>query len=749
MILFENGVQGLSDTKWQGAAGQAHRLVGVDHRSEPGLIKVHQKLTKDSGSTIGELCKVSVPVSDGSSLWFSSETGKIWREVNGVYTLINFTIPGLSFPISSAEDTGKSISVATQVEIPQAICFRPNGLIMYVLCNAKVSGNNGEIFQYTLTTPFDVSTATYASLTKLVDVNGNSMAFSSDGTLVYIGEDGGTTSVIAYTMSTPWNISTAGAAGATLNFSAQGSRAFALNFNSAGTKMVIFDIGTNEVNQYNLATAWLINTATFATRFDLLPSLSGGCMSPDGLTMFAQKSDSEIVEYRLTVSYDVSTALISGRTFSTGSGKTFALAAAPDGSGFYVGNQSTPETIFQYKISAILPDLNTTVLSAEEYSVFDGLDGPDLDTLNNERLQYIYFATKNWLFRIPVTEIGTAGWPKFEYLTLFKNSDDKYHPMKKQNNTLFIGDKYCLASVNEFGVIVKETEFNVLAPEQITTLGSIDTDLLVGTKEPRKASVKRWDTEALSWYAEDSVEESEIYAFLPDDNYTYVIAGDFGRIYFYDGEKMELETRVPGQYGISGRSKVNSDAVAFFSVPVFGVSNLQGNPSWQGVYSYGRFSKDYNVTMDLSFPLSCNVFEGVEIGSILVRNFDLMVSWKSANSAGIDRLDWNKKYESAFIESMVLNGAKDRSMLKNIDNFLVDYYKLPANTGIEFSVSNNYKGFHDIETEQRINDKLNQVRAKATQKELGAVEVMVEFNVDGNQGPEIENVHVNFEGEAI
>jgi hypothetical protein len=88
MVIFPTGVQGLADTKFQGAQGQVHRLVGVDFRNEPGIITANQKLTKDSGSTVTELCKVSVPVSDGSTLWFSSESGQIWREVAGVYTLI-------------------------------------------------------------------------------------------------------------------------------------------------------------------------------------------------------------------------------------------------------------------------------------------------------------------------------------------------------------------------------------------------------------------------------------------------------------------------------------------------------------------------------------------------------------------------------------------------------------------------------------------------------------------------------------
>ncbi|UOF78919.1 putative isomerase ybhE [Caudoviricetes sp.] len=751
MILFPTGVQGLADTRWQGAQGQAHRLVGIDYRSEPGLIKVHQKLKKDSGTTVTELCKVSVPVSDGSTLWFSSESNKIWREIAGAYTLI-WEIVVDDSQITHTVNDAKSFNYSTQVNIATGHCFSADGTKMYVICNAKVSGNGGEIFQYTLSTPWDVSTAVYATKTFAADINGSSMWFKPDGTKFYVGEDNGGTSIIQYNLGTAWDLATASAPGISYNFSAQGSRAFGLQFKADGTKMYIFDAGTYELNEYTLGTAWDLTTVSFTNTFNLPDDFlyGAGFIHPDGTKLYVESTASNglMREYRFGTPWDVTTLVDTGRTFNVGSDYYFGIGHAVDTVNdklyFYVGTQTTPESVKQFSLSLAPYTQGVIPLSAEEFSVpaLDAVEG-DLPT------PYIYFTIENRLMRIAVSEVGTPwGIDDVDIITPFKYGDATYHPIKKQNNRLFIGDKYAIAEVNEFGVITLETDFNVLAPEQITTLGIIDTDLLVGTKEPKRAWVKRWDTEALSWFAEDSVEETEIYAFLPADNYVYIIAGDFGRIYFYDGEKMQPEARVPGDYGKTARSKTNDDAIgSFLSIPLFGVSNIEGNPSWQGLYSYGRFSKDYNVTMDLSFPLSCNTFEDVEIGSILVQGFTLMVSWKSLNDVGIDRLDWTSKYESAFIESMVLNGAKDRSMLKSIDNFIADYFELPENTGVEFSVSNNYTGFNDLEPDQKMNTKLNQVQAKATQKELGAVEVMIEFNVDGNNGPKIENFHVNFEGE--
>lgn len=750
MILFPSGVQGLSDTKWQGGQGQVHRMAGVDYQSKPGIIKVQQKLTKDSGATIDELCKVSLPVSDGSTLWFSSESGKIWREVAGVYTLINTTEIDIG-RITSAINTSNSKNYSAQINIPTAHVFSDDGLKMYVMGNATVSGNSGEIFQYTLTTPWNVSTATYATKTFAADTNGYGMAIKPDGTMVYVAEDNGGESVIEYNLVTPWDISTAVATGDTFSFAAQGGRGWAIQFKTDGLKMYIWDADTYEVNEYTLSIAWDITSATFTNTFDLPTFISGGLINPTGTKMFLSVSDDSgtIKEYVFGTAWDVTTLTDSGRVYNQGGSKYFGFGQAVDSATntlyLYVGTQST-ESVYQYSID-IEPDTSVITLSAEEFSV-PALDAEDDDLPT----PYIYFTTEKRILRIAVADIAIAWDNQQEIIAKFRYTDDTYHPMRKQNNHLFIGDKYVIARINEAGVVELETDFNVQAPERITSLGIIDTDLLVGTKETRRAWVKRWDTEALSWYAQDSVEETEIYAFVADDNEVYVIAGDYGKIYFYDGEKMHPDVRVPGEYSKTGRVKVNHNAVAnFFGIPVFGLSNLEGNAAWQGVYSYGRFSKDYNVTLNLPFPLSCNVFSNIEIGSILVQGYDLMVSWKTDIDAGVDRIDWTKKYESAFMETMILLGAKDRSKFKSINEILADYYKFPtydADTKpVEFSVENNYQGFYDIEPQTVIDAKLYQIRAKSTQKELGAVAVMIEFNTVENEGPEIENFHVNFVGE--
>ena len=94
MLIYNGNFGGLSDSKWSGVAGSFAECVGIDAHSTPGLLKVHQKLTKESSTTVTAFCKEMVAASNGYSFWFSSTDGKIWtRSSGGTYTLAYTTAP--------------------------------------------------------------------------------------------------------------------------------------------------------------------------------------------------------------------------------------------------------------------------------------------------------------------------------------------------------------------------------------------------------------------------------------------------------------------------------------------------------------------------------------------------------------------------------------------------------------------------------------------------------------------------------
>ena len=98
-----------------------------------------------------------------------------------------------------------SFSVASEETIPRDVFIKDDGLTMYII------GNIGDLVEsYTLSTAWDVSTATYDSKSFSVasqDGLPRGFAFKSDGTKVYIV---GATSdaVYQYSLSTAWDVST-------------------------------------------------------------------------------------------------------------------------------------------------------------------------------------------------------------------------------------------------------------------------------------------------------------------------------------------------------------------------------------------------------------------------------------------------------------------------------------------------------------------------------------------------------------
>jgi len=79
---------GIADSLYQGASNSLYAMVGFDIHNEPGILKVNQKLTKESGETVDDFVKKILPCSDGNTYLFGSTNGKIWKRTSaGVYSL--------------------------------------------------------------------------------------------------------------------------------------------------------------------------------------------------------------------------------------------------------------------------------------------------------------------------------------------------------------------------------------------------------------------------------------------------------------------------------------------------------------------------------------------------------------------------------------------------------------------------------------------------------------------------------------
>jgi sugar lactone lactonase YvrE len=173
--------------------------------------------------------------------------------------------------------SGVSLSVAAQDSGPNGIYFKFDGTKMYVIGTL-----NAKVYQYSLSTPWDLSTATYDGVSFSIasqSVGGFAVHFKKDdGTKMYALA---TTAnrVYQYSLSTPWDISTATYATKSFSFAGQDA-AKGMFFKSDGSKVYMVGDFADSVWQYSLSSPWDISTASYDT---VTVSVAGQDTAPTGL----------------------------------------------------------------------------------------------------------------------------------------------------------------------------------------------------------------------------------------------------------------------------------------------------------------------------------------------------------------------------------------------------------------------------------------------------------------------------------
>ena len=249
----------------------------------------------------------------------------------------------------TSDYTPRSFSVNTQAAEPYNTYIGDNGTKMYVLNQATDA-----VFQYTLSTPYNVTTASYASKTLSVtalETDPRGMYFNSDGTKMYI--IGVINNIVfSYTLSTPWDIATAVADYVPKYFSVATQTTTVSDgfIGDNGTKMYVLSGGTattDTVFQYTLSTAWDVNSATYASKsFSVntqTTTSEGIFFKGDGTKMYIlSASGDSIFQYSLSVAWDVSTCTYDTISFSVAGQEVDAtgLYISPDGVNMYVYGQA-------------------------------------------------------------------------------------------------------------------------------------------------------------------------------------------------------------------------------------------------------------------------------------------------------------------------------------------------------------------------------------------------------------------------
>ena len=198
----------------------------------------------------------------------------------------------------STASYNQSFSVFTQDDSPSDVFFKPDGTKMYVSGNAENS-----VYEYDLSTPWDVSAASYnqsfSVTTQESDPRG--LFFKPDGAKMYIvGADGD--EVNEYDLSTAWDVSTASFL-QLFSVSTQDTSPQGITFKPDGTKMYIMGFTSDNVNEYTLSTAWDVSTASYFQNFNVSSQETGPqgiFFKPDGTKLYVTGSiGDDINEYNI------------------------------------------------------------------------------------------------------------------------------------------------------------------------------------------------------------------------------------------------------------------------------------------------------------------------------------------------------------------------------------------------------------------------------------------------------------------
>lgn len=252
--------------------------------------------------------------------------------------------------LSDASYEGVAFDVSSQTVNPAGHDFKPDGTKLFI-----ASVNADSIYQYSLSTAWDLSTASYDSVSfsiaSQVD-DASEIRFKPDGTKFFV-VDAFSDKIYQYSLSTAWDISTASYDSVSFSVASQmASPVGGLEFSDDGSKMFAGDGST--IYQYSLSTAWNLSTASYdSVSFSIASQTTdvrGIRFKPDGTKMFIVEDDADsIYQYSLSTAWDLSTASYDSVSFSVASEDTRPRGLSFDDSGtkFYVNGLSN-DAMYQY-----------------------------------------------------------------------------------------------------------------------------------------------------------------------------------------------------------------------------------------------------------------------------------------------------------------------------------------------------------------------------------------------------------------
>jgi 6-phosphogluconolactonase (cycloisomerase 2 family) len=197
------------------------------------------------------------------SLGFKPDGTKCYACDRGTNTVYQYSL-STAWDLSTAS-YDSSVSVNSYGRFPEGFALKADGTSFYVYGDSV-----GAVYQYDMTTAYDISTASYANksftlTTAYVDID-----FNPDGSKMYALLSGGVDTVNEYNLSTAWDISTATDASISFYLGGTEQAPEGFVFDNNGTKMYV--VGDAGIGQYSTALSTAQLDLSTGSVFDYTPT---------------------------------------------------------------------------------------------------------------------------------------------------------------------------------------------------------------------------------------------------------------------------------------------------------------------------------------------------------------------------------------------------------------------------------------------------------------------------------------------
>lgn len=331
----------------------------------------------------------------------------------------------------------------------------------------------------------------------------------------------------------------------------------------------------------------------------------------------------------------------------------------------------------------------------------------------------------------------------------FTATDANWHPHVVQNNTLFIGDNYLVASIDSSNSFTANA-LTLEKPCRVKCMIDFDIDLVIGTlidTTVNYCKVYRWDTVQTTWQYAEPLEQNGVNClFRVGAKSIFAQCGQFGGLYQYDGRYLNLYRKIPGN--VSGWSPTNNGEIGpnawdnWNDRTLLGFTQDNGTPCDGAVYQFGSYDPKYPLALSEDFPISTGNVSGVTINSVCVVGSNFYVSWTDGTGSGVDQLDYSNKYASAYLETTTLNvtGIFKTTWWR----FFANLGSLPSNTSLTFSYYANHSGSATATGNSAIMDTNDSMQGYVEESvDARVVRMKVAFTVSGNNAPIIEALGIS------